>query len=561
MPKLNDKNINYHASFVIDHQDSKQTFHAILEILKKWLKEKERSFKNPKMKDVYGVFSTFDQSQSATFGSRTETRHLKIQSAENKEKKLWGFEYSHPQFNNRKSMLIRYWYVEVYITSFKNTNNVAVYVCVSYSWNRTKMLEEDDARLPTPTVPGFMKNLVKTFNLHIEGCPFSFSPKPYLLNTKEDVEPFIDLLRDDDRKTFILLSTYSPTYQAAEDFLKRLAEKVLGKALFFHVDPTKEAFKYLKRANVFEKLESNTIYIISEMRKGRLGIQWILSPSGPTEAYFDNTSNRLQEFFYRNQIVLADGAITSFSAISSADLFERFQKERDAKLSAQGAKEEAIGNAHAAEELFEDLYVRNENTVNENKTLKDENKDLKNRLAHEQREHKRKENELKTQVDNAESRLVTAFYNSAQCKKLRDKVECLKEILSPRHVFTDKSLSSLERCTRENEAELIEGLIALYHILWPIHIKGAIGQRIEEVFKSTKFKYAPQENQETMDVLDYRKDRTVTYNGKDYVCESHLKFGKNGRIYFKFSEELKKIVLCVLGVHLDTAGTKRKSIN
>lgn len=561
MPKLNDKIINYHASFVIDHQDSKITFYAILEILKKWLKEKEYKFDKFGMRDVYNAFSQFDQPFSTSFGKNTKKRYLKIQTSDSEGKKLWGFEYSHPQFNERKSMLLRYWYVEVYITSFKNTNDVAVYVCVSYSWNRTKMLEERDAQPPQPTVPGFMTNLVRTFDLHMEGCPFSFSLKPYVVNTKEEVEPFIDLLKDEERKTFILLSTYSPTYSAAEEFLKKMAGKVLGKALFFHIDPTKDAFKCLKKQNVIERLTSNTIYIISEMRKGRLGVQWISSPPGPTSAYFDGITERLQEFFYRNQIVLADGAITSFSAISSANLFERFQKERKAKLSAQDAKEAADDNAHEAEILFEEIYGRKEILEKENVALKDENKNLRNKRAHDQCEYERKIAELKLQIDNIEFRLLDALHNAAQRKKLRDKVECLKEILSSRLVFTDKALASLSKCKSENEGELIEGLIALYHILWPIHIQGAIGQRIEDVFKTTKFEYSPNENKGTMANPGYRKDRTVTHDGKDYECENHLKFGKDGRIYFMFSEELNKIVLCVLGPHLDTVGTKRKSLN
>ena len=144
-------------------------------------------------------------------------------------------------------------------------------------------------------------------------------------------------------------------------------------------------------------------------------------------------------------------------------------------------------------------------------------------------------------------------------RTLREQVEVCEPLLEDRLAFTDKALKSLDAPPSGfGFVEVMAFLVPLYTRLYPSYVS-PFGRRREALLEGLPIDYTANEGNLTMDTGKFRRDRTVVHKGMSYVCEEHLKMSKGDvRLYFTYSKKEKKIVICHIGRHLDTAGTKKR---
>ena len=156
--------------------------------------------------------------------------------------------------------------------------------------------------------------------------------------------------------------------------------------------------------------------------------------------------------------------------------------------------------------------------------------------------------------------VFVAFMSSIIGKRtLREQVEVCEPLLEDRLAFTDKALKSLDAPPSGfGFVEVMAFLVPLYTRLYPSYVS-PFGRRREDLLEGLPIDYTANEGNLTMDTGKFRRDRTVVHKGMSYVCEEHLKMSKgDARLYFTYSKKEKKIVICHIGRHLDTAGTKKR---
>lgn len=81
-----------------------------------------------------------------------------------------------------------------------------------------------------------------------------------------------------------------------------------------------------------------------------------------------------------------------------------------------------------------------------------------------------------------------------------------------------------------------------------------------EFQKRTGIEFSMTEGKQTKKDKKLTQARVCEYNGKKYEFFAHLKGKKNDgymRIYIAFDNDLKKIIICHCGEHLDTSGTRK----
>jgi hypothetical protein len=158
--------------------------------------------------------------------------------------------------------------------------------------------------------------------------------------------------------------------------------------------------------------------------------------------------------------------------------------------------------------------------------------------------------------------LMEAGISSVSCNNILDRVTQFIPLLQDRLEFTNKAKKSLESCPRDMERYVLPALFVLYNRFWPA-LSSSEGQqgKLENLIEDVVFTYAANESSSTKTNPTLIKDRTVKYDNREFCCFRHLKLKRgDGRVYFEYDNKTKKIILCSIGQHLDTAGTRRRGL-
>ena len=101
-------------------------------------------------------------------------------------------------------------------------------------------------------------------------------------------------------------------------------------------------------------------------------------------------------------------------------------------------------------------------------------------------------------------------------------------------------------------------LLALYFRLYATYVNEAPGVSRDDLVRGLGLGCS-KESAETLRNKTFAKMRQVTYKGRTYLCEDHLKMqkGVHLRLYFAFMEEERRFIVGHVGGHLPTLATHK----
>lgn len=580
---------NYQTSFVIDNRPALEVFNSIVAQIWGWIAEKERKYRtteektkrfsnsDPRLKIfdsghvvVHGE-SGFALFKGGKFNARIGKKDSRLRSLKCRlsDRVLWGMEYTERQPDKE-------WVTEVGITSFienksdvhekadfgsemgKQNKGVVFYIRVSYTPKRAFY------EVPNPSVPRLIYTLLKpsegnAFNAHGSGVSFNFNGKLLkVASERSGGEKFADFLFSPVRRFPVLVIAADKQCLTGEvlKVLTKMNDRLLGKTLIFVLDPTSPAYR-ATRSRL--RLDVNTLYLIRP-REGQYS-EPTLEDYGIRQDKLGTLRLALEAHIYRQRPVLEPDAVTPQTiAVRRQQEFDRRlneAKEQGRLDEIERLRKEKQDEADSYMDLISDEESKRLAAERRVQELEEEKNSLRQRLAGlEQRERGNERREREERL----VELTDAMAIMIGKRSLREQVEACRPLFEDRIVLTDKARKSLDTVPREIDfKDMMVFFIALYTRLYPSYVNPSIGNRRENLLAGLSIKYTPNEASLTMDTEKYRKERTIIYNGAKYVCEEHLKKTKGDtRLYFAYSEKERKIIICHIGDHLDTAGTNRR---
>lgn len=472
-----------------------------------------------------------------------------------------------------------------------------------------------------PTVPNIVKALFRDarFRFLSGDNLFDLQSESRALSSKTDGEQFEAYLLSPARTRPLILAITSPDDPPyISQSLSQFAEGLTGKALVFNVARCDDAYQIVAQAVKNASCDQHRAnigslwlfhpYVIEEKRLigeeyPLLNLSW---DPRPIEGRERRLIPALLEHLHRRHPVFEEGAVlfadvqTALEeAITQKEYDEKAlqEQERQARLEYErkqqiAESQQATAQSHAeAEEARRNLaeveQKLSDNTAklqeayqardaaqaseeafyNEFEKLELENKELKKDCERWKREWETSQSQiLHLQTKNAKTTLEDTIkllerFDAAK-RSLSAQVETLKNLLNDRLILTDKAMKSLDDPPNGfTFSKAAKFLSVLYTVLYPSY-KENIGTRRDLYVQERKcgLEYSANENALTMTNRELRSNRTVNYNGKSYVCEEHLKMSPDWRVYFTYSSFEDKIIVCSMGKHLDTFGTKRKGL-
>ncbi|MDR0622595.1 MAG: hypothetical protein LBJ61_12090 [Deltaproteobacteria bacterium] len=151
---------------------------------------------------------------------------------------------------------------------------------------------------------------------------------------------------------------------------------------------------------------------------------------------------------------------------------------------------------------------------------------------------------------------------------LYDVVKAGKQYYSARLVFHDRvnqSIAAFSQAESEKKYRIIPEAVRMVKALSDtmFKLKFIDGNFSEDNFTNlTGIPFSMTERKTTKREKEIEKSRTCRYKGQDVIFYPHLKASFQGvefRIHFQFLESERKILICHIGGHLPTAGTRQKS--
>lgn len=561
---------HYQTSFVFDSDKAPKLFRAILEKIWQWILRKEQRVRtgdgrivghlpaSKKGKWDFLVDDAFDGFSQGLFSTKIGCKGsvIKTLSCDLDDRLLWGLEYSETQDSLD-------WLTEIGMTVFKEDKaerrGVVFYIRVSY------VPKDAFSKDPDANVPALIRELIapkrgEGMKAHGTGSPFDFKPRPLrVAEARRAGRQFADFLLSPSRRypVFAVAADERCQTEQLRIWMTDLCSKLLGKTLIFWINPKSAAYQ-----GMIEKipLDANTFYLVrpSADERGR----------PECEAYGLVKLNELQERLETH--INRQRPVMELDAVTPSDVVWARQRDFEHKryLAELAGKDEEVERIRQEAEKEREEWMKGEDDfvaqkdreiaslTHENNKLSTENNTLRQQVAG---LTKRAEENAQEREEDKLNKIV-AFMSSIIGKRtLREQVEVCEPLLEDRLAFTDKALKSLDAPPSGfGFVEVMAFLVPLYTRLYPSYVS-PFGRRREDLLEGLPIDYTANEGNLTMDTGKFRRDRTVVHKGMSYVCEEHLKMSKgDARLYFTYSKKEKKIVICHIGRHLDTAGTKKR---
>ncbi len=467
-----------------------------------------------------------------------------------------------------------------------------------------------------PTVPGVIEKLrkEKTYigKIWSENAPNPFQLHPIQLSSEKEGVELGEYILSENRNCPVIVAVPDVTNpEVGLQSLNKLAENLFAKAMVFLLDQKSFAHNALtmtiRRNTKLHRLNFNLIYLFRPRMTNRDSVvieEYPLSNLTHRKACVDSKGRVIRPLFkellahiHRQHPVIEEGAI-SFMDVQSAirasvenKLEKALREQQEAEKAAEDARrdaEMAKGQEKllAAENALRAAQEKSENAkemiVKQEKELKDlqdfqdavltDNDQMADKCKALETQNVKLRRELENLSRNVESlkqdkfdAIINILTNMTfTSKSVISNIKACESLFSDCIVISEKAYKGLEKNNPITFDIAITFLIALKTRLYPAYVKSqteSLNARMASMLEGLRVEYAANEKKMTMDNPVLRELRTVVYSGEPYICDEHLKFSKNDcRVYFKYMKKHKKIIICELGRHLDTAATSRNSI-
>lgn len=244
---------------------------------------------------------------------------------------------------------------------------------------------------------------------------------------------------------------------------------------------------------------------------------------------------------------------------------KREEQQRELKRLEDELTEEKT-NLEKEKQLTEAFLSDFEKMEHDKKDLQRKVTDLQDRLRRVEARASRNEEDERIVRLRGKIEAITQIYEAK--RNLSEGIKAVQDLFEDRLIITDKAIKSLDNAPKQFEfSDALAFLLVLYAVLYPSYKTENLGVRrdcyVQEhpLVQEYNLTYTANETPSTMSNAEYREARTVRYKGAKYVCEAHLKMSRDYRVYFAYNKDFDKIIICHIGGHLNTAGTKKKGLS
>ncbi len=510
------------------------------------------------------------QSHRKDFGMRLPTSFYSRGNAKSKASQFvsescysdsghaWVVEYSHIDRTVRGLS----WKTHIGLRQFPGQGKVAVSVLLNYRVS-TELALAQNVKLPTPSVPGFVRRVFKEFSkLRILCGGFSMEARKTFqyIEAEEDAKHIADYIEDPSRLLSVVL--ISGKSADAEKEAERLGQALQGKALVFIVPYDPRLRKPFKPYRV----EFRQCRILLPFGKfgSSLGTHIWYSLDNPEKA------TEVRERAVRSQLgyytIVEPGSVSSLADIRSLirnETFLKLKKDLEGKASELAANDKWKEFSDSVMQQYEAEAKKNEELSSQLETKELQILELQS------------EKEDIEKAKNAELFNLKASYESKGRKNLAldfkppvefpDSMEGLRKWAeSGTFPHLRFSMSAWKPALQyENFSDLGN----LWKILW--HLDNTLFKmkfidnvsNLEKAFEDkTGIRYSRSEGKNTTNDARLAALRRFNFEGKEYEMWTHIGLGTREphmiRVYFAFDDDSRRIIIGHVGPHMDNATTK-----
>jgi hypothetical protein len=528
---------NYQTSFRIVRKDS-QTFYDVISKIFDWLctKEKDENLKNS--------WKDFRYKGKWEHCYRTNARIQTATYIEDEQSRAWSMEYGH---TDREIGAKRFWYTFAGVRDIGDA--VIISARIAYSWNNEDLSAEPLA--PPPSVPYFIRLLLKSFTTYSGRKEFRLIEKPLLLKNAGSGILVRDFIVSQDRRYPLIVFNGDTEPQKRE--AKRLSTELAGKVQVVILGSDQSLAREVKSA--FPK-EYNIGY-----EQMRVFFPMAVGKQSPKRhRWFDVRSTDYES--QRNGLVhglLRNHNLVEWDAVENIlDIQNLISKAKITKLreAAGGVSEEEIHTLY--QDYIKEIEGQRDAAKQEAEQYAQEVDQLESELR--SFEWKSRALEQANQEDGLHSEFRRMVFKLPET--LAEVVRMASVVHEDRITFAQGAFDSAEEsstCELVSDAWHILSHIAttLYDLRFNSKDTGDLGKQFQE---KSGYEYARTEGKLTKADSKLTRQRKITHNGKEYEIWPHIKKGNDGnkmiRIHFDFDADDRKIVVGYVGLHMDNASTR-----
>lgn len=528
---------NYQTSFRIVRKDNQTYFGAIRAIFD-WLCTKEREIS---LKNGWNDFSfkgTWEHCYNTNARIQTTT------CIENDDRRAWALEYSHV---DRELGAKRFWHTYVGI---RDTGDALIIAArIAYSWNNEDLSTEAPA--PSPSVPYFIRLLLKNFTAYSGRKEFRLIEKPLILNREGSGLLVRDFIISPERRYPLIVFNGDSDAQMRE--ARRLSTELAGKTQVVVLASDPALGREVKAAFPKEyNIAFSTMRVFFPMGAGH--------QSPKRHRWYDVTSRDYES--QRTGVVhglLRNHNFVEWDAVENiTDIQRLISRARITKLieSTEVASEAEI---HALyQNYLKEVEEQRDAAKQEAEHFAQEVDQLESELR--SAEWKSKALEQAPNVDSPSAEVRELLFKLPET--LSDVVRATSVAHADRLIFAQEAFDSAEEsanCELVADAwHIISHLATTLHDLrFGSENSGDIGKLFQE---KSGYEYARTEGKQTKADSKLKRQRNVSHNGKDYEIWPHIKKGNDGnkmiRIHFDYDADERKILIGYVGLHMDNASTR-----
>lgn len=528
---------NYQTSFRIVRKDS-QTFYEVIGKIFDWLctKEKDASLING--------WKDFCYKGNWDHCYRTNARIQTATYVEDEKSRAWSMEYGHA---DRELGVKRFWHTYVGVRDIGD----AIIICVriAYSWNNEDLSAESPN--PPPSVPYFIRLLLKNFTTYSGRKEFRLIEKPLILKNEGSGNLVRDFIISPDRRYPLIVFNGDSESQKRE--AKRLATGLAGKVqvVVLASDPIlarEVRLAFPKEYNIGHE-QMRVFFPMATGQQSPKRHRWFDVKS----VDYDSQRNGLIHGLLRNHNLVEWDAVESI-----LDIQRLISKANISKLrnSTDGASSDEIHTLY--QDYIKEIEEQRDAAKQEAEQYAQEVDQLESELR--SVEWKSRALEQANQEEGSHSEVRRMVFKLPET--LAEVVSMASVVHEDRITFAQEAFDSAEEsstCELVSDAWHILSHIAttLYDLRFNSKDSGDLGKQFQE---KSGYEYARTEGKQTKADSKLTRQRKITHNGKEYEIWPHIKKGNDGnkmiRIHFDFDADDRKIVIGYVGLHMDNASTR-----
>lgn len=533
---MNHSITNYQTSFRVE-DPSQENFFAIQKIIYEWLgtKEKDGRLKNGSefcfrsdWGDLYKTKSSIITDTFLGAGS-----------------KAWAVRYTH---SDKELGPRRFWYSDVGL--FQSDSEVTTSIRISFA-NHAEDLRTDST-LPNPTVPYFVRSILKNLPVYSGRKEFRLLEAPVTFNRVGQGKLLADFISSPSRRYPLIVFNGDSERQLSE--AKFLAIKLTGKCQVAIIAENPELAIEIQHYSEKEYRvgygKLRVFFPFSRRENSFTRHRWydVSSPE-----YRDQREGIITGLLRNNALMERDAVETVF------DIRQLITRSKLMKL--RNSTEAQNGDMDEFYKLFEEV----ENQRDEYKLQSEQYALEVDSLEEQTRQLNWRTQELQHRLDGAKSITPTVKISNL-LPSLPENLEDIVRIAPAFYQnlsFSNSAMRSAKAATDcECTYEAWEILGLLNNTLHPMKFEDSQSLDLELRFGNvSRYKLAMSEGSNTKKDSRLMAIREIEHEGQTFDITPHIKHGNRApkmlRIHFAFDEECKRIVIGFIGSHMENA-TSRK---